>query len=440
MKPHLVVFARYPQPHRAKTRLIPALGPEGAAEVHRSMTQHTLRWARALADRGDATVEVHFEGADSAHMRDCFGNGLAYRPQASGDLGQRMAAAVAGAFREGVRRVILVGTDCPEMTADLAAEAFRCLDEHDLVVGPAADGGYYLIGFRRPLLRLFEGIEWGAPTVFTATMRRAHDRGLSVAILPTLADVDRPEDLALWRRVGDAAEEVPADASISVIIPTLNEEDALAGTLDSIEGGGLREVIVVDGGSSDRTAEIARQRGCRLLSSAAGRARQLNAGAAAAEGETLLFLHADTQLARGFDAAVRSTLGQTGTVAGAFRFRIDGPCRFRRAIETVVHFRSRYLQMPYGDQGLFLRRSVFEKVGGYPDLPIMDDFELVRRLRRVGAIRIAALPATTSGRRWRRLGPLRTTWTNQCIILGYFLGIAPERLSEWYARAGPVSR
>ena len=119
-------------------------------------------------------------------------------------------------------------------------------------------------------------------------------------------------------------------------------------------------------------------------------------------------------------------------IAGAFRLQIDGAGRWLRLIERVANLRARYLHMPYGDQAVFLRRETFESLGGFADLPIMEDYELSRRLRRRGRIELADASAVTSARRWQTLGPWRTTWINQMIVLGYHLGVSPERLARWY--------
>jgi rSAM/selenodomain-associated transferase 2 len=164
----------------------------------------------------------------------------------------------------------------------------------------------------------------------------------------------------------------------------------------------------------------------------------MNAGAQAASGSILLFLHADTRLPERFEDHVRRALDQPQTtlravpVAGAFRLRIDGPQRAFRLIEWGTNFRSRHLQMPYGDQALFLKSETFHMIGGFPELPIMDDFELVRRLRRLGPITILPFPAITSARRWQTLGPWQTTWINQKVIAGYYLGVPFDRLARWY--------
>lgn len=438
----LVIFTRFPEAHKTKTRLIPALGPQRAAEVQRDMTRHTLALVRELAAGFPVSVEVRFEGGDAEKMATCFGPDVSYRPQGSGDLGCRMAAAFAEAFREGAERTVVIGTDCPEITPELIRESFQHLATCDVVLGPANDGGYYLIGLRRPAPELFTGIPWSSERVLEDTLQRAGKLSLKVSLLKTLSDVDRPEDLAVWHR----AKQLPAavcGTRISVVIPTLNEADALPYTLGSLRDAENVEVLVVDGGSNDETTEIAERQGCRVLRLPPGRALQMNAGARAASGSILLFLHADTRLPPGFDSAVRSALRKPGVghrgkavVGGAFRLRIGAPGWPLRIIEQAVNIRSRVLRMPYGDQGIFVHKTTFQELGGFPALPIMEDFEFVRRLRHRGRIRIASLAVTTSGRRWQELGPWRTTWINQRVILGYYLGVSPERLARWYRADG----
>ncbi|TVQ12579.1 MAG: glycosyltransferase [Leptolyngbya sp. DLM2.Bin27] len=222
--------------------------------------------------------------------------------------------------------------------------------------------------------------------------------------------------------------------SISIVIPTLNEAQNLPRVLATTPVG--VEVVVADGGSTDRTREVARAWGARVIESTPGRSHQQNQGAAVATGSILLFLHADTRLPEGFDAAIRQTLAQPGVVAGAFRLTIDGPGRGLRWVEWGVNLRSRHLQMPYGDQAIFLRAEVFDQLGGFPDLPMMEDFELVRRLRKVGRVAIAPRAVVTSDRRWRNLGILRTTLANQVMVVGYLCGIDPPKLARWYRRLG----
>ncbi|MEM8639834.1 MAG: TIGR04283 family arsenosugar biosynthesis glycosyltransferase [Cyanobacteria bacterium P01_G01_bin.54] len=222
---------------------------------------------------------------------------------------------------------------------------------------------------------------------------------------------------------------------ISIILPVYNEATNLPQTLPLLCQNPDLEVIVVDGGSTDDSLAIAGSYGAKVfLSPESGRAHQMNAGAAIANGDILLFLHADTQLPVGFAAAVSKALADETVVAGAFELAIAGTEPGLRWIERGVRWRSRYCHLPYGDQALFLRRSTFAALGGFPTLPIMEDFILVRQLRRQGKITILPQPVRTSARRWQRLGVLKTTLINQVMILGYFAGVAPHHLARWYRR------
>ena len=207
-------------------------------------------------------------------------------------------------------------------------------------------------------------------------------------------------------------------------------------TLASTHLGANLEVIVVDGGSQDGTVQMAQSLSVKVLSTRGGRACQMNVGARAATGNILLFLHADTRLPAGFDAMVRLSLLAAdkgkAPVAGAFELRIDAPLPSLRLIESGVNWRSRHLQMPYGDQAIFLTHEVFHDIGGFPELPIMEDFELMRRLRRFGRIVIIPVPVLTSARRWLKLGVLKTTLINQVAIITYLLGVPPEQIARWY--------
>ncbi|MCH7885528.1 MAG: TIGR04283 family arsenosugar biosynthesis glycosyltransferase [Planctomycetes bacterium] len=223
---------------------------------------------------------------------------------------------------------------------------------------------------------------------------------------------------------------------LSVIIPTFNEERTIGHTLDRVRGGSAWEVIVVDGRSTDRTREIARAYGATVVESPPGRGRQLAVGASIATGDTLLFLHADTSLPSGFDDYVFGALDQPGVCAGAFRLLIDGEGRSFRLIEKMVNFRSRARQMPYGDQAIFVRARVLHEAGGFPDLPIMEDYVLIRRLQRIGRVVIAPATVVTSARRWIDHGVWRTTLRNQVCIAAYRLGVSPARIARWREDAG----
>lgn len=216
--------------------------------------------------------------------------------------------------------------------------------------------------------------------------------------------------------------------SISVIIPALNEAQRIGPAIERLDDSGVQEVIVVDGGSSDSTVEIASSMGAVVLSENANRGRQQNTGAQRATGEILLFLHADTILPAGFPDQVRSTLARPGVSAGAFRFRLGAPGWEFRLVERIVALRCRLFRLPYGDQAIFVSTEMFERAGRFADLPIMEDFDLIRRLRKLGRVELAEGAAVTSARRWTQLGVWHVTWTHQLCILGYYLRVSPKRL------------
>ncbi len=222
---------------------------------------------------------------------------------------------------------------------------------------------------------------------------------------------------------------------IAVVVPTLDEAGSILATLHAARAGGV-ELIVADGGSTDATCERAASAGAAVVQASGGRAAQQNAGAAASDAPLLLFLHADTRLPQGWPARVRATLADPRVALGAFRLAIDGATRAERLITVGANLRSRSFGLPYGDQALFLRRATFDALGGFAPLPIMEDWDLARRARRLGRIALAPEAVTTSARRWRRLGPLRTTLVNQAMLLGFRVGVEPARLARFYRSLG----
>ncbi|MDW7772985.1 MAG: TIGR04283 family arsenosugar biosynthesis glycosyltransferase [Desulfobulbaceae bacterium] len=220
--------------------------------------------------------------------------------------------------------------------------------------------------------------------------------------------------------------------NISIIIPTLNEEKTLGRLLCTLKAYAGLELLVADGGSDDRTLEIAQYYGAKTVSSGPGRGRQQNRGAEAATGDILLFLHSDTLLPAEFSGYIYSLLSLPGTAGGAFRLKIDAPGAGYRVIEWGANLRSSLFQLIYGDQAIFVSRKLFFQAGGFPDQAILEDVELVRRLNKFGKIRLAPAVATTSARRWLKLGLVRTTLLNQMMLAGYLLNVDPEKLNHLY--------
>lgn len=221
--------------------------------------------------------------------------------------------------------------------------------------------------------------------------------------------------------------------SITVVIPSLNEAGVIAGAVASVRAEAA-EILVVDGGSSDTTIEEARASGARVLSSPRGRAVQMDAGARQARSDWLLFLHADTRLEPGWAEAVQRVPEEV--VGGAFRFRLDSARSRYRVIEAGVRLRCAFLRLPYGDQALFARREAYLASGGFGSVPILEDVDFVRRLRREGHLAILPIAAVTSPRRWEERGFLATTARNAWVLLLDAVGVSRARLARYYGVRG----
>jgi rSAM/selenodomain-associated transferase 2 len=227
---------------------------------------------------------------------------------------------------------------------------------------------------------------------------------------------------------------------IAVVIPALCEADRIQSAVQSARAPEV-EVLVVDGGSRDATRERARDAGARVLESAPGRARQLAAGVRATDADALLFLHADTQLPAGWEAAVRGALADPATAGGAFAFRFApaagaGPVArlLLRLVERGAATRVTLLGLPYGDQALFFRRAALERAGGLRETPILEDLDLVSAIRRAGRLVALALPVATSPRRYLEAGVLRTVGRNALALAGYYAGLERSRIAAWVGR------
>ncbi len=227
-------------------------------------------------------------------------------------------------------------------------------------------------------------------------------------------------------------------APVSVVIPTLEAADRIGPCLGALGAavmeGVIHEVIVADGGSADAIAEVAEAVGARLVTAPRGRGKQLAAGARAARGDWLLFLHADTVLAPGWGAAVLAHVRTRPGRAGYFTLRFDTPGPMARIVAGWANLRAALFALPYGDQGLLISRALYDQTGGYRPIPLMEDVALVRRIGRRRLARLGAA-AVTSASRYAADGWLRRGWRNLTTLALYFLGVAPERLARRYTRS-----
>jgi rSAM/selenodomain-associated transferase 2 len=321
-------------------------------------------------------------------------------------------------------------------------EALDLLRNNILVLGPATDGGYYLIGISSLVQEwlydlIFEKIPWGTDQVFNTTVNAIAETGLNMGLLDEKSDVDEPEDLVHWEgQMGTQGGQLRAlkaeELSISVIVPVLNEEENIRrviGSLKESEG----EIVVADGGSTDRTVAFCEEEGIKIIHSSGSRAVQMNAGASEASGNIFLFLHADTTLPVGFTDRVKEAVLE-GSAGGAFLFGTDCHNVSMSIIENAAHFRSWRLGIVFGDQAIFATREAFYRAGTYPDQPIMEDYELWKRLGKVGRRSLIPMSATTSARKWENNGLWRTTLIHQTIMWLYLLGVGPGKLASWYKK------
>jgi rSAM/selenodomain-associated transferase 2/rSAM/selenodomain-associated transferase 1 len=419
-----LVMAKAPVAGRVKTRLQPAFTPEACAEIQEALIERTVRWA----------IDVAPGAAFVAHDGELAAAGADLIPQAEGHLGERLAAATARVFERREGPLLVVGVDTRLTAAHAEAALAHLAAGRDAVFGPALDGGYYLVALARPAPELFaiEPAAWGGPEVLVRSLAAARDAGLSVATLDPERDLDTPAD-------AEALIDDPELGTllrrglISVVVPTLDEAAALPGLLDHLAAlAGRFEVIVADGGSRDGTTELAAAHpsAARVLRVPGGRAAQLNAGAAAARGDPIVFLHADTRL----PAAAHRLLSQSTADGGNFAIRFDGGDAFSRVLGAWYSVQRR-LGVYYGDSAIWVRPRVFEALGGFRPLPIMEDYDLARRLER--GFRTACLPgpAVTSARRWRALGVPRTVLSWVAIRWLFLARVPPERLARLYRRA-----
>jgi len=431
------VFAKAPGEGLVKTRLEPVVGAEGAARLAAALLEDTLE---SLLAAGRTTPCLAVD--DPAAFRS---RGLPVVEQGEGDLGERLER-VLGRALERAPVAVAVGSDSPGFPAPLIEQALASLAHRDAVLGPADDGGFTLLGLRRCPPGLLRGLPWSRRETLLATVSRLRARGLSVATTQRWFDVDGPPDLARLRvelaegtvqarHTAEALAALSLRPWLSVVMPVLDEAQRLGPALRRLVGlPGVDEVLVVDGGSRDQSRAVAGSiAGVRLLEAPRGRARQLNAGAAAARGEVLLFLHADVMLPRDAVRHVARAFARPDVVATAFRTRTvdERGSTWAGALLPVADLRSRWTRLPYGDQAVSVRREAFQAVGGFPDQPLMEDLELARRLARVGRMARLHAQVTVSGRRFVR-HPLRTLVFWNSFPALYRLGVAPRALEKLY--------
>lgn len=397
----VILFTRVPVPGQTKTRLSPCYSGEECAALHTAF----LRDEAAQCIRSGRDVFVYFTPAEQEPLlRKILTHSLIMRPQRGGDLGEKMLCAIAEVLAQGYDACALVGADIPELRAEDIDDAFAALNNADAALIPTADGGYCLAAMRKPIAAMFQNQTYGTGTVLEQTVRAVRKAGLIPAVLKPLHDVDTPEDLLELRariyrgkRLHETQTRRYLDThrKVSVIIPVYNEEKMLPAFLRELEKLRGCEIIFADGGSSDKTVELLK--GFRVLHTPKGRAAQMNWGAKQAGGDVLFFLHVDSILPEHPVQELLTVLERNrwGCFGVAFQPRdwLMDFCAQRSNHRVHKH------GIVFGDQGIFMERTLFESIGGFPDLPLMEDFQLSLNL--IGEpVGMTNHPIVTSSRRF----------------------------------------
>lgn len=446
----ICVFAKPPQAGDVKTRLIPLVGKDGAAALAEAFLLDTwaavcdLSWARAIIASTGTFDRPLNQQAPEVWL------------QGDGDLGARLERILARAL-QGSSFALALGADSPGLPASHMERARLALAEADAVIGPCDDGGFYMLGLRRSPPGLLAGISWSQSNTFAQTLAKLEAAGLRVTVLEPWFDVDRPRDLARLRgliALGDlcapktaevlnrlfAVKEEAVPPRISVIIPVLNEREHLPRALDALRGQTwVHQVIVVDGGSTDDSWEWLQCQNCAsALSAPRGKGIQLNAGAKAASGDVLLFLHGDCVLPADAGQQICRIIKEQDAAGGCFLVSFgESPPLSLRLVAAGINLRTRLTGTATGEQAIFARRQAFEEAGGCPDWPLFEDVDLVRRIKRRGRFAVVRSRVTVSPRRHLSSGVFKTVLLAYGLRLAFWAGASPFTLKRWFADVRP---
>ena len=431
----LILFMKAPVLGRVKTRLAEGVGNDNATTLYRLMCEHLLN----LTAPQYTDVIVAYDDEERTSLPSYLeAKSLFY--QSGDDLGERMQNAFEAVFKKGYKRAILVGSDIPDVNERLLEESFAHLCNNDAMLSPTEDGGYYLIGFHAHTFcqEAFEGITYSTDDVYANTLLKLSP--LRVAKGEILRDIDTLEDLRAFTckeqqtPLSKFAQDILSDLPrISVIIPVYHEDETLLHTLVHLKAMAHAqnyEIIVVDT-HEKTTVERLHVSAVRVAFSSKGRSTQMNEGARKARGKMLLFLHADTLLPYHWDKKIENALHVNK--AGAFSLGINTSHLGLFFIETMANLRTQITKIPYGDQAHFFQTSFFRALGGYAQIALMEDVEIMKRLKKRGQkITLIKSKVLTSPRRWHKEGILYVTLRNRTLSFLYWLGVSPTKLSRFY--------
>lgn len=440
MKQALIIFTRIPVQGKTKTRMMPHLSPRQCAALHASFLIDIKKQCEACG--ADIFVSYAPESGRLERLKTLLGKEKQYMAQEGQSLGERMLHAFCQVLSQGYDSCVLIGSDVPELREHHLRKAFWKLQEKDVVFGKTRDGGYYLVGMKKPQPIVFGLDVYGHSRVLKETLAQIAEAGLTVGFTDTLSDMDTPEDLReLYGRMRLDSELADSRTGrfitkirkISIIIPVYNERktiEAMQRQLQPLHN--KCEILFVDGGSTDGTQDLIWPE-YRVISSEKGRACQMNTGAVNSTGDILFFLHCDSELPKNPLGEIRRVLSEHR--AGCFGIAFHSRNFFMFTCRVISNHRIKDRKVMFGDQGIFIDRDLFFQAGMFPELPIMEDYQFSLTLKEMGVKPgIARHRIYTSDRRFPpgTIPKLKLMWKMNRLRKMYRDGVPVEKLARLY--------
>ncbi|MDO5145388.1 MAG: TIGR04283 family arsenosugar biosynthesis glycosyltransferase [Eubacteriales bacterium] len=382
-----IIFTKVPIPGYTKTRLMPYLTRKQCARLHQCFLTDICRQCKKI----NADCRIYYTPKSGQEvMVSLLGEGLAYYQQKGDSLGEKMKNAMEETLAAGYDACILIGSDIPELRAEDFRQAYRLLRTKDVVFGPSRDGGYYLLGMKNLYQEVFLEECYAGGRVLENIKKKLLEKGISYGDIRMCRDIDEKRDIAAYRkrmrrsrflRNSKTGRYLTQISKISIIVPVYNEET----TIMSIQEQLLPwkdecEVIFVDGGSTDGTTKKIKEASFRLLHSRKGRGIQMNEGAKNSEGDILFFLHSDSELPDGFVREIKEVMSHYK--AGCFGIAFHSENFFMWTCRLISNHRAKGRKIMFGDQGIFIDRTLFFQMGMFPEIPIMEDYQFSLLLKK----------------------------------------------------------
>jgi hypothetical protein len=378
MKEAIIILTRVPIAGKTKTRLMPVYTAKECAEIHAAFLKDI--YTECKKTEKDIFIFYTPDGAKEI-LTNLLGTNKNLYTQTGDNLGERMLNAIQFVLTKNFDACVLIGSDIPEISAEILSSAFLLLKDSDVVMCPVSDGGYCLVGMKQVIRNAFELQNYGTTTVFESTVKQLTENNHTVALLPTLNDIDTPQDvLAFLKRLQtnkntkykNTREYFTTHKKISVIIPIYNEAKQIIQLQNELQKLPACEIIFADGGSTDETLDLIDKQ-YTVIKTDKGRAKQMNAAAHISSGAILFFLHADSIIPNNTEQKIQEATRQYRF--GCFRIAFNSQGLFFAICTFMSNLRATVFKYPFGDQGIFVERNLFFESGGFPDIPIMEDYQ-----------------------------------------------------------------